>query len=132
MNIQINKVPYEEDKTDSVMNLGNKHNEFKLQSEAFLDNLMKYHDIWPCPEYNSKTVYKIVFGKQLTCVTYSYRNWIWTFSDENNEACLNVLCSERGRSFEYRKGSDFKKLKEIIGWVESMLLDSRVKKEKVK
>jgi hypothetical protein len=125
--IEINKVPYEEDKTEHVRNIGLECPYYDLFNH--LDLNKAYHAKWPYPKYQSKEVFKTVFGKQLKCVNYTYRNWVWTFSDKDNQACLNVLCSETGAHFEYRHKSRQAVLKEIIDWVSNKVLNYEKKND---
>ena len=117
--MNINAVPYDEDLTRSML---------ELQVTERVDILyrmnleMKYLDKWPCNEHPTRKVFQEVFGKQIKCVDYTNRNWVWTFSNDDNTACINVLCSTRGKDFEYRSDSNLKELKDIHDWIWQELL----------
>ena len=72
-------------------------------------------------EKNFKTslkVFKTVVGKQFTVKTYSHRNWIWTFTSEDDLATVYCLVSVRGVAWEFdktsRKSHVLPLLKEIV------------------
>jgi hypothetical protein len=117
--MNVNTVHFEEDKTCCIVNIGvapplyNPHNFSKMFT--FLSKVTG----------SKKEYFKKVFGKQLTCRMYTNRNWIWTFSDENNTACVNALISTTGISWEFRKDSNIKNLKSIILEIENMLLENK-------
>lgn len=54
---------------------------------------------------NSLEACKAIFGKQQIVKQYSHRNWIWTFTDDDNFATIYCLVSVRGISWEYDKRS---------------------------
>lgn len=89
MSINVNKAPYVEGETDSISNLG-----LFIPGKVYYD-IIKDVD----PDVVSKTIFKKVFGRQQICKNYSYRNWVWTFSDEH--ATIYCMVSTRGASFEY-------------------------------
>lgn len=88
----VNNVDYDETETDTVLNhsvrLANKTlTLFNVRHQAGFKSSIEW--------------FKHTFGRQKTTVTYSSRNWVWTFEANNNDAVIYCLVSKRGISWEY-------------------------------
>jgi len=120
----INKEPYNEKKTDSISNvLIKKHRSVNFLQINLFNKLYKSGKAEEYPE--SKGRMKKVFGRQLTTVIYSHRNWIWTFStepDKKGKAVIYALVSVRGCHWECDRTSNkkylFKLFKDVLKHIE--------------
>ena len=100
----INEVSYDENNTDCIVNyIPHRHNGIKrfFHLPDFYYNVVYMEKLYKkFPNMPSKQIFKKVFGNQQKCVQYTYRNWVWTFSNEEKTATINCLVNETGVSWE--------------------------------
>ena len=92
--MKINLVTYDENNTDPLSNV--------LRECFFYNNIdfiKKYHE--RVKDLKNKEYFKNKFGKQYTTKNYSHRNWIWTFTSNDELATIHALVSTRGILWEY-------------------------------
>jgi hypothetical protein len=116
----INEIPYEKEKSDNITNyipLGDngraRYHHVPQFWEAWY--MREYHMV-KHPDLSSKQIFKKVFGRQLTCVVYMHRNWIWTFSnstDVSSALFATIYCLINIRGVYWEMNIDSNKL-EII------------------
>ncbi len=109
----INEIPYDEKKTEPILPFGYGCYTWKY--------MMKIHKKFPGK--TSKQFFKEVFGRQQTCVNYTLRNWIWTFSNEEKTATVYCLITEEGVHWEMDNTSDIKEIVKIRKEVERKLIE---------
>jgi hypothetical protein len=120
-NMEINKEQYQEENTDSLINIRIRPPLIAIWETDWNSNKQK--EYWEKQgKRTSKQYLKDVFGRQQTCKNYTRRNWIWTFSDGNGKACLYALVSETGLHWEYRGGSDSVVLKQLVDSIEKEMM----------
>jgi len=106
MKFLVNEVKYDEKHTANISDRdkGKTQRDFlELQGEHFdkcYENNINSHP--------AKQFFKRIFGRQMKCVIYSYRNWIWTFSSLDKEQRIWALVSTRGATWEYDTTSKYK------------------------
>lgn len=111
--MKINIKPYNEDLTIHITEASPY---VDVQEYGSLVNTFyqKMHDKFK----TSLKAFKTVVGKQSTVKTYSNRNWIWTFTSDDDLATVYCLVSKEGVAWEYDKKSRKNKvlplLKEIV------------------
>jgi len=110
--VEVNQVEYNEDATDSIVNLAGK--------EDNSINWSKYMTIHTASNWERRTPavnrFKEVFGRQMTTVNYSRRFCIWTFSCEGTEVwCL--INNQKGICLEYNTLEKVDNIDYIIGWI---------------
>lgn len=106
MNFDINVTTWDETKECPISNLGNTRRKFctyviekgHISPEIMLARHLKYE--------TSKDFIKALFGKQLTCQTYSYRTWIWSLTNTDKSATLYIFYCKRGMSVSYHLDSN--------------------------
>lgn len=103
--MRVNEIGYDEKHTDSLVNC----NDFDVMNAA---RRLMYAVAGT--EMEPKALFKKLFGKQMTTVNYSQRNWIWTFTDGDDNAWVWPLISTRGIAWEYHRLSDLKALLPLI------------------
>ncbi len=117
----INKIAYDKDKTDPIINsipLGVSKGQF---FEAWY--MREYHMV-KHPGLSSKQIFKKVFGRQLTCTNIRgwYRNWVWTFSSDNCFATIYCMVDKRGVHWEMDIGSDLPQIIRLRDEIEKRLI----------
>lgn len=101
--MQVNQAKYDENHSDSIMNV----------EELWVEPSER--DLYLLP-YKTKRqlgittlqLLKRVFGRQQTTKNYSHRNWIWTFTQ--NGSVLYCMVSVEGISWEYDSRSNSKEI----------------------
>ncbi len=115
----INKVPYDKDKADPIIN------------SIPLDVAKgQFFEAWYMREYHmvkhygltGKQIFKKMFGRQQTCVQGWYRNWVWTFSNEVRNACIYCMVDKRGVHWEMDIGSDLRGVINLREEIEKRLI----------
>ena len=107
--MKINEVKYDENHTQSLIN----NMYIRGYSDAYAEFYNRLFLIYrKFPDKTPKQIFKDVFGKQQICVTYSRRNWVWTFS--NGKASIWALISTRGISWENDPRCDFYEVKKLL------------------
>jgi hypothetical protein len=94
--MKVNVAPYNEKETDCIQNLCWMRSGLFAPSSSFYNGIRKAGYMG-----DSKTLFKLTFGKQQTTVDYTLRNWVWTFSNESNTAVIYCLLSSEGVAWEY-------------------------------
>ena len=98
MDIEVNIRKYDEGRTDSLVNISNGISD--PESRLSYINLIYKGSMIPYEQdLEPKFLFKKVFGRQQSCITYTHRNWVWVFSRNNVQ--INCLISTRGISWEY-------------------------------
>lgn len=133
MKFLVNEVPYDENNTDSMVNMdfrGDKDsysNRILEECSWFEIDYMKRIQQAPEDRRDPKSIFKYIFGEQQICKNYSCRNWIWTFSDSEEENTLYVLVSKEGTNWEFdRTSEDYDKVIDIRKEVEDHIYENIV------
>ena len=129
MNLLINEEEFIPNLSDVVMNRIYSKNHTPNDFFRYLYDLeymKKYHIKYQ--DMSSKQIFKRVFGPQLTCINYSYRCWIWTFSNEGRTAVVNCLVDKRGVHWEYKRKSPFHTVVSIVQEIEKRLIEFKENK----
>lgn len=115
--MKINKVKYDENNTDSLMNA--------VGPKAILDAYDPLLESYERTGVRSSLVlFKQVFGRQQITVNYSHRNWVWTFA--NGKATIHCLVSVQGIAWEYNKAtSDVNALAPLMNEIVARLIRKR-------
>jgi hypothetical protein len=85
--------------------------------------MQEYHEV-KHPGLNSKQIFKKVFGRQMTCINYVYRNWIWTFANSPilPPATIYCLIDGRGVHWEMDISSWKSEIAKLRGEIEERLI----------
>lgn len=132
MDFLVNEVPYDEEKTDSIVNMGNYNGLDPFYSQRIIDECWwydrKFFELMksvPEERRDPKSLFKYVFGRQLTCKNYTNRNWVWTFSDLEEQNAFWTLISTTGVSWEFDSTSeDFHRVIDLRKKVENYIYET--------
>jgi hypothetical protein len=87
--MKINKAKYKEDCNPGI-----------FIDKGKFNHLLEISKIRYLNKLSSIDLFKKVFGKQQVCKQYTNKNWIWTFTDDNERLVINCLVSKEGISWE--------------------------------
>jgi len=101
--MKINEAPYIEEKSCPIIN--------KIRGQGvqtYLSSITGYSRIHyeKYPKFSSKQMFKEVFGRQLTTINYTHRNWIWTFSSDDLKHTIFAMVATTGVAWEMNVDSD--------------------------
>jgi hypothetical protein len=116
----INEIPYDKDKSDSIVN----HIPLNVSKGQFFEawymreyHMVKYYGL------SSKQIFKKVFGRQLTCVYTAWnRRWVWTFSNDDHSACIYCMVDISGVRWEMNIDSDLSEIIKLRDEIEKRLI----------
>lgn len=116
----INKILYEQDKSDSIVN----HIPLDVSKGQFFEawymreyHMVKYYGL------SSKQIFKEVFGRQQTCVYTGWnRRWVWTFSNDDASATIYCMVDISGVRWEMNIDSDLKQIIKLREEIEKRLI----------
>ena len=97
--MKINVAPYVEDNTSSVINM----------HDSVLEIYDIYKQYWVVLHKHKLTsleLFKKAFGRQKLTKDYTCRNWVWTFTDDEEKGILYCLVSKEGPSWEFDSTTD--------------------------
>ncbi|RTK97740.1 MAG: hypothetical protein EKK64_00565 [Neisseriaceae bacterium] len=105
--MKINKSEYDESKSQGIG--------LVVQDQEIYEDVKKIYEFRHSLKLSSIEMFKLFFGKQQTCRNYTSKNWIWTFSDDEEKNVIYCLVSKEGISWETPNSKEIKPLfKEIF------------------
>ncbi len=96
----INEVTYDPEKSELIDNCIPIYIRKQQQKPQFYEAWYMKKKWDKFPGLSTKEIFKQVFGRQQTCVNYTCRCWIWSFSNDDCSAIIYCLVDIRGCHWE--------------------------------